>query len=160
MILFHTLLISNRLHLCILSWCLDCSNLDAAFWRGEDTQTDPTGRDGYSGRSVLIHGDVWNVFTHKRWIFLRITYSHSLVSSERTRSTWRIMKEICAELGYRGLFAGAHSFCPVFSKNTVLSLSRSDSICVFLRFHAKGDQSRSSLRHHDKHIWVWKGLLP
>lgn len=28
------------------------------------------------------------------------------VSSERTRSTWRIMKEICAELGYRGLFAG------------------------------------------------------
>ena len=43
------------------------------------------------------------------------TYSNLLLfliaSVKKTASTWHMMKEIWAELGYRGLFAGKYSFC-------------------------------------------------
>lgn len=42
----------------------------------------------------------------------------------------------------------------------MLCSEKSENMCIFLRFHAQGDQSGPSLRCYDKHLWVWKGLLP
>ena len=45
-------------------------------------------------------------------------------------------------------------------KNTTFSSLRPENICIFLRFHAQGDQSGPGLRRDDKQLRVWKGLLP
>lgn len=70
------------------------------------------------------------------------------------------MKEIWAELGYRGLFAGTHLCGLMLSKNTMFALLKIVKTCVFHRFHAQGDQSGPSLCCYDKHLRVRKGLLP
>lgn len=59
----------------------DCCNPDAAFWRGEDSQTDPAGRDGYSGRSVSAYSQWCRQLCFLYVLYLLINnvkYSHSL----------------------------------------------------------------------------------
>lgn len=42
----------------------------------------------------------------------------------------------------------------------MLRRSEVKMVCVSLRFHAQGDQSGPGLCCDDKHLRVWKGLLP
>lgn len=74
-------------------------------------------------------------------------------SLKRASSTWRIMKEIWAELGYRGLFAGRLTF-----RGSLLAPWLTAGF--LLRLHAQSDQSGPGLRHHDQHLRVWKVFLP
>lgn len=63
------------------------------------------------------------------------------------------MKEIWAELGYRGLFAGRLTF-----SGSLLACRLTAGF--FLRLHAQSDQSGPGLRHHGQHLRVWEVFLP
>lgn len=94
---------------------------------------------------------------------LKIAFSQEAssltVSVRKTSSTLNILKEIWTELGYKGLFAGTHTFCP-FNYEYFISLNTLTLINSYpLRFHAQSDQSGPSLCCYDKQLWVWKSFF-
>lgn len=81
---------------------------------------------------------------------------------KKTSSTWRILRRIWVELGYRGLFAGESSGCCLWGVRGAgggLVLTLSVWMLLF-RSLAPGAQGGPLLRRHHRHLWVWKGLLP
>lgn len=83
-------------------------------------------------------------------------YFGSAGSVKRTSSTWQILKEIWAELGYRGLFTGGAD-----ARLQPLRRCLPAHRCEFLlRVPAQSVQSGPGLRHHDQHLRVWEVLLP
>lgn len=81
-----------------------------------------------------------------------------IVFAKRTTSTWHIMKEICADLGYKGLFAGTYNhFCEL--KTGFGCWNMKECFC-FSRFYAQGDQSSPGLCRYDQQLWVREDLLP
>lgn len=135
----------------------DGCSADSAVWRGEDSEADPAGRDGFSRRFVLLHTSCLH-FCFEECFHWNFPLPNSLckenlvhLDHNEGNMDW---------IGLQGSFC-RYALILSFRHKYFRSLNCIQIMNVFFlpRFYAQSDQSGSSLCCYDQQLWVWKGLF-